>query len=1178
MLKTWLQDMLGRSGLQKPDGRWLYGYRLTTADYKVLKEELQTVIRASPVQLLARSNHQFAALFVLYAAEWWRREYDGGAWKWAPILSSLGFQKADFSPNERTGLVLAGFAFWGLRPTTGEGKRYFGSIVAHGGLPLKLIGHGGSRLSAIMAVVLKQASRYGWMDEQISEAISDHTHSMPESLRHEEVYSLLSKVVLTTLKIKDRHQLGGVEDPLSHLDSAEPGWRDEYPLQIDDAAAIKLLTSLVKAASQESASHEKSVVFRVVRSISQSGSGEWMIESSITHPSIVNGDSLAIQFGMPNGSVLPRYFDIDAEIGERHPLTTCRLLLGSSEVSVSVMPQRKKWSGLKACTEHVLYLRSAGMDMASGGISLPGGESIVADKDPWVFVEEADSFRLAGTGDVRLPNTGAMIAVSDDAVLTSLDGELTAIEQVGTLQLGSMQGLTLWKINGSVLISIADDSWKIRLSQTSKLTGNLVLEGRRVGYPSKPWPVFRGKPHVVRYDDDGLRSVVRNGLIWFAAGTRVSIDPTHYCGPVELQVTEDEERIGLFRFVIIMENSRELFKEAAIELSGWGFANIAIDKYEDIVGESAPTDNGFFLSFNSGSIPPRDVLTYLRWQNSSAELKLRLPFPVSGGRAFDTAGIAVDSGICMSLRKASAVRVLVFDQNPQHPKKYEIELALMGDPVLSRSGSSVSMHPVHIVNGMAEVRLLDYYNDFEALLGMSGELDAYVRLTLVAGGKKDFSINVSRYDIVLTTTARGVSLTDSDLRMFSVSQIRGCELLALPLLDPGATPRELVDFTSEGVPCGSWSVEELDSEHGPWLIYPGAKSELDFRPLICDASVSNENYLADDSSGCYLARALQIKEPSLRSAEINNVLTQMAVDFGHDSWPMLDNLSSAFGRLPLCSIDTFKVLATRPEVVVAMLVRSELPPPQLVEHVRQLKQQLGLALELVGIDIWRKTIERFTEYWLSRFGEEVSRISLPIVLKDRLQTISGQFPGLQLTMEWLAFEWLNESGDMLCRIQRETITDKFVHLKQLWQGGDSLLQRILLRVHAEGSWPEPRFFSEKAVSALKDALKTKSARDISLQRLQNFFWLSNVDFKLSVANMPVLCALWSALSLDLDWWSEPAHRLALQRIRAFDPQWFEEAYGLAFATCLATGIVRPVEVVKKDSIPLLKEGPRVFRR
>lgn len=36
-------------------------------------------------------------------------------------------------------------------------------------------------------------------------------------------------------------------DPIGYLDNAEPDWREDYPLQIDDAAAVQLLTSLVKA-------------------------------------------------------------------------------------------------------------------------------------------------------------------------------------------------------------------------------------------------------------------------------------------------------------------------------------------------------------------------------------------------------------------------------------------------------------------------------------------------------------------------------------------------------------------------------------------------------------------------------------------------------------------------------------------------------------------------------------------------------------------------------------------------------------------------------------------------------------------------------------------------------------------------------------------------------------------
>ena len=264
MLKEWLLGMLANRGCSRPDGRWLYAYRLLSSEYDSLRECLCEATRTTGVSPLARRNKYFAPLFVLYAAEWWRREYDGGPWKWGPILASLQVEKDELPPNERSGAVLEGFAFWGLRPAS-EGKRYFGAVVAHGGLPLKLIGHGGSRLAAVMGTVLRQAARYGWGESQVVDAVADHAPAMPESLRRDEVFRLLASMVLTTLDLKARHQLGGVLDPIERLDNADPDWREEYPLQIDDSAAVQLLTSMVKVASQASTEQGAVAVFRVVR-------------------------------------------------------------------------------------------------------------------------------------------------------------------------------------------------------------------------------------------------------------------------------------------------------------------------------------------------------------------------------------------------------------------------------------------------------------------------------------------------------------------------------------------------------------------------------------------------------------------------------------------------------------------------------------------------------------------------------------------------------------------------------------------------------------------------------------------------------------------------------------------------------------------------------------------------
>ena len=1185
MLKEWLLGMLANRGCSRPDGRWLYAYRLLSSEYDSLRECLCEATRTTGVSPLARRNKYFAPLFVLYAAEWWRREYDGGPWKWGPILASLEVEKDELPPNERSGAVLEGFAFWGLRPAS-EGKRYFGAVVAHGGLPLKLIGHGGSRLAAVMGTVLRQAARYGWGESQVVDAVADHAPAMPESLRRDEVFRLLASMVLTTLDLKARHQLGGVLDPIERLDNADPDWREEYPLQIDDSAAVQLLTSMVKVASQASTEQGAVAVFQVVRSLSYSDLGEWRLESRVVHSAVASADALAQQFGLGTASALPRYFEVDVTVGERGALTSGRLLLGSDRATVTFGTQRRRWSGRVACDEHILHLRTAGNDVVEGGVALPGGESLADIDGPWVFVAEGERYRLAGAGDLRLPDAEALVAVAEGSILESLEESASGSELLGQLHVDSGKTLVLWRVSGSVQISDTNDSWKVRLGQTRKLSGSLVLEGRRAAYASRPWPVFRGKPHVVRYDDEGARVVLSKGLHWFAAGSRSQIDPARYCGPVELQVFEDDERIGRFRFILVSAHSSERFlsgtsaEDASVEFTGWGFADLAVESGRAEIGAFRKTAQGHAVTLQVLSTPPKDVLVHLRWPESPHELRVWVPFPASGGRAFDVEGTPVVSGSVMSLRHAAGVRILVFDQNPNQPKKYEVELELRGDPVLGRSDSSLSRRMVPIVKGFAEVRLLDLYGEIEALLSLSSELDARVELRLMVGGKRNFSMSVSRYDVALRPKVMAVALEDEDLRRVQLEQVQGCEVLASPILRPAEAPRVLSQSMSEGAPSGVWSIEGLRPEFAPWLVYPAPGSALEFRPLCIGGGFASEDdaATADPLPACALAMAIRLPDAAARLAAIDAVLVAMGDDFDHDSWSMLDGLWSAFGRLPLCSIDTFKVLATRPEVVVAMLFRSELPAAQLGGYVRELKRQLGMTLELVGITVWRLAIESFSNVWTQRLGDDLAKSSVPLLLKGRLKAIVDELPSLRLNMEWLQFECLNEYPPAVLQLQKDIAANRGVHLTRLWQGEDSLLQRLLLRVHADDvAWPEPRFFSEKAIRAFGDVVLRIPSLKKQLKLLESFFWRENGDFKLSVANVPVLCALWCALDLPLDWWRDAGNRLAMQRLRAFDPQWFEEAYRHAFAASIGLRLIEPAAARLSRAAPLIEGGPRVHR-
>jgi hypothetical protein len=130
-------------------------------------------------------------------------------------------------------------------------------------------------------------------------------------------------------------------------------------------------------------------------------------------------------------------------------------------------------------------------------------------------------------------------------------------------------------------------------------------------------------------------------------------------------------------------------------------------------------------------------------------------------------------------------------------------------------------------------------------------------------------------------------------------------------------------------------------------------------------------------------------------------------------------------------------------------------------------------------------------------------------------------------------------------------------LKSLWDGAESLVNSQLFLVNSDrGDWPCRDFVERLALPALLQDCPPSLGGALA-PHLDKLFWSfgawkgyfgrqfsvnAQPDFKFSAANLPVLCALWSATSTSRQWWSDPHHRLALRQIRDFDPVWFEQAY------------------------------------
>lgn len=151
---SWLTRFLSHRDLRKPDGRPLCSYRCTDEEFAALRNLLREACEGRPpVRRLPWGTHPLSCP---YAAEWWRRHYSGGPWKWETILEDVSVEWMPLS--QLYYLVELGLRFWQRRLlTTGAGRAFLLTLACEGGLPLNLVHKEGAKLRSFFSGQLVDA-------------------------------------------------------------------------------------------------------------------------------------------------------------------------------------------------------------------------------------------------------------------------------------------------------------------------------------------------------------------------------------------------------------------------------------------------------------------------------------------------------------------------------------------------------------------------------------------------------------------------------------------------------------------------------------------------------------------------------------------------------------------------------------------------------------------------------------------------------------------------------------------------------------------------------------------------------------------------------------------------------------------------------------------------------------
>ncbi len=176
--RNWIDALLQRYGLNKPDERPLYAYRCTKADYDLLAQltglVLDNTIKGDRLQDVP------GALFYLFTAEWIRRRYSGGQLRYADILSAA--HAPDLAHPVFQDLVQRGLRYW-RRPLQRVRRIFLLTHACEGGLPVQFLQREGAAFRRYFRAFLRDVQTYRNAGASSETLASQSSAYLPKSLR-----------------------------------------------------------------------------------------------------------------------------------------------------------------------------------------------------------------------------------------------------------------------------------------------------------------------------------------------------------------------------------------------------------------------------------------------------------------------------------------------------------------------------------------------------------------------------------------------------------------------------------------------------------------------------------------------------------------------------------------------------------------------------------------------------------------------------------------------------------------------------------------------------------------------------------------------------------------------------------------------------------------------------------
>ncbi len=776
-ITMWQQHFFERRGLKRPTGSYLYTYRTEAGEFedleKSLKQMLAPLLMRATLGEISRRAVVFPRLFVLYASEWWRRRYDGSGWSWEPIIEALGAKPDGWNQNERSRCVETGLREWGLGVGQSHGFRFLGSIAFQGGLPMQLLASARGNIGRLLNRVLRLAANGNAERGDIHDWISSLAEDLPRAYRQQEIYALLSEVIVTVLELRRKANLTSSAGALEVLNRTNPTWRSEFPIPVEDSHAQALIEQLVRDAADSRITHRVRKI-SVERRLEQAGE-IWQLRSDVELPEYMEGTELASAFNADPAS-LSRSLTLKVARGGKIADVALRKLAGKDQYRL----ERRPLDCLNgpALAEHTMCLIDAEGHVWHSGIARGGS---LNGNLPWLFEVQEDCTRpsrFVRQGGGGIGALEALVCVPGEWVVEPED---TGIAKC----VGSFAGdeRTVWRFRGTIRIKDGFGAeFRARSANAAVLEEELELRGARAwDLPTESRIAFRGLPRLYRVSDGGAARPAAGSLSWHIAGSSTTKTPVGLYGPVDAYYPSEGPTEFKSRLVLLPEEAKVVMEpgaspaSGAIHLLNWRLLTCAVDT-DDISCsvERHGTDLRLHLRYDGLGVPPEWCDLQMVWAHNPNEVRLRLPFPARGIRVLDAGDNELPQGAMLASGSLHGVRLLAFVGNTIRAVLY---LSLHGGRYQSsvRKSLGANAHETRV-----EIRLIDYAAEIERMLSEADSLDAFVKVELEVGDSSS-AIRVGRYscELLKENTNYSVTLPETVLEHLGIEQVRGLPVHAI---------------------------------------------------------------------------------------------------------------------------------------------------------------------------------------------------------------------------------------------------------------------------------------------------------------------------------------------------------------------------------------------------------------